>query len=152
MRATSIAMTALMFAIFTVMTGIALLSYPEGARFQPLVIGLPAIGLCLLQLALDLRSSNVETAPSAAPNAPPPVARELSAWAWLLGLVGGVLLAGFWISIPLFLVAYLRIEARTSWLLALGLGTGATAVLHAFFGLLLKSSLHEGFLLQWLKG
>ena len=46
-------MTLLMLAIFTTMVGVAS-TYPPGARFMPFTIGIPAIALCLLQLALDL--------------------------------------------------------------------------------------------------
>ena len=45
-------MTLLMLVIFTVMVGVAS-TYPPGARFMPYTIGIPAIALCLLQLALD---------------------------------------------------------------------------------------------------
>lgn len=46
-------MTLLMLAIFTVMVGVAS-TYPPAARFMPYTVGIPAIALCLLQLALDL--------------------------------------------------------------------------------------------------
>ena len=46
-------MTILMLTIFVVMVGISS-TYPEGARFMTFVVGIPAIAICLLQLALDL--------------------------------------------------------------------------------------------------
>ncbi len=46
MHSGKIAMNLVMLAIFVVMVGIAL-QYPPQARFMPLVIGLPAIALCL---------------------------------------------------------------------------------------------------------
>lgn len=159
MRASSIAMSVVMLVIFTAMTMIALLSYPDGARGQPLIIGIPAIALCVLQLVLDLRGRRlsdmpVERAPPVAATdaQPPPATRELRAWAWFLAFVATVLLAGFWIAVPVFVVMFLRFEAHSAWLHAFALGGGATAVLYALFGLLLKASLHEGFLLQWVKG
>lgn len=54
MHSGKIAMNLVMLAIFVVMVGIAL-QYPPQARFMPLVIGLPAIALCLLQLFLEFR-------------------------------------------------------------------------------------------------
>lgn len=48
-------MTLLMLAIFIVMVGVAA-TYPGEARFMPFVVGIPAIGLCLLQLFLDWRA------------------------------------------------------------------------------------------------
>jgi len=47
-------MTLVFLAIFGVMVALAI-GYPAGARFMPLVVGIPAIALCLLQLALDAR-------------------------------------------------------------------------------------------------
>lgn len=49
-----IIMSLVMLAIFAVMVGIAL-QYPPQARFMPLVVGLPAIALCLLQIFLEFR-------------------------------------------------------------------------------------------------
>ena len=48
-------MTLVMLTIFTVMVGVAS-PYPGDARFMPFVVGIPAIGLCLLQLFLDWRA------------------------------------------------------------------------------------------------
>lgn len=156
MRASSLAMSAVMLAIFTLMTAIAALTYPEGARFQPLIIGIPAIALCVLQLVLDLRAraatqtSTTET--DASREKPLSPRRELRAWSWFLSLIGGVLLLGFWMTIPIFLVAFLRYEARCDWPRSAGLGIAAAAALYLLFGLVLRSSLHEGFLLAWFRG
>lgn len=49
------AMTFVMLAIFITMVAIAS-AWPEEASFMPLVIGIPGIGLCLLQLFLDWRN------------------------------------------------------------------------------------------------
>jgi len=46
-------MTLAMLLIFTVMVGVAS-TYPPAARFMPFTVGIPAIALCLVQLALDL--------------------------------------------------------------------------------------------------
>jgi hypothetical protein len=49
-------MTFVMLAIFVVMVAVAS-TYPAGARFMPFVVGIPAILLCLLQIALDIRNA-----------------------------------------------------------------------------------------------
>ena len=51
-------MTVFMLAVFTTMVVIAF-SYPEGARFMPLTVGIPGILLCCLQIALDFRKQMV---------------------------------------------------------------------------------------------
>ena len=157
MKASSVAMSAIMLVIFLVMTGVAL-TYPDSSRFQPLVIGIPAIALCILQLVLDARSPAPIPTPAAAhmpPATPQPelvLAREIAAWACFLALIVAVVLLGFWIAIPLFLVLYLRREAKAGWPMSLGLGLGASAALYAVFALGLRVALHDGFLLQWLRG
>ena len=150
-------MTLVMLTIFVVMTGVAM-TYPEGARFQPLVIGLPAIALCLLQLVLDMLAKPAGDVAASTPatlrpesGPPPALRRELIVWSYLLGFVAAILLLGFWIAIPCFLIAFLRLEAKAGWPLALGLGLGATAILYALFVLVLRVSLHVGLLLQALR-
>lgn len=150
-------MTLVMLSIFAVMTCIAM-TYPEGARFQPLVIGLPAIALCLLQLVLDLRARPAgsvkppvpaELQPNGGPS--PALRRELAIWGYLIGFVAVILLFGFWVAIPFFLIAFLRLEAKAGWPSTLSLGLGATAILYGLFVLVLRVSLHEGWLVQALR-
>lgn len=152
MRSASIVMGGVMLAVLAAMTGIAL-TFPEGARFQPLVIGLPAVALCILQLVLDLRARE-RSAPDAGVLAEEtrevPARREMIAWSYFLGIVAGILLLGFWVAIPIFLLAFLRAEAHAAWSRALGLTLAATAVLYGLFGVVLRVPLHGGFLWQML--
>ena len=116
-----------------------------------------------VQLVLDARSrvpDQPESPAQALPRRPPAadseprlvLAREIAAWIYFLGLVGGVVLLGFWIAIPLFLVSFLRREAKAGWPLSLGLGLGVSAALYVVFVLGLRVALHDGLLLQWLRG
>ncbi len=179
-------MTLVMLVIFVTMVWIAA-GYPEGARFMPFVVGLPAIGLCLLQLVLDARERRrtaerldaqgrfakaeasvsrmvgrpvefevahaplpvVESEPEMAPREM--VRRELILWDWFLAFIAGILLFGFWATIPVFLVAFLRVQARASWASALLLGLGATAVLVGTFEFAFRLDVHPGFLTEYLR-
>lgn len=179
-------MTLVMLVIFVVMVWIAA-GYPADARFMPFVVGLPAIGLCLLQLVLDARTRRraverrdaqarfetaeagisrmagrkvefeVAHAPLPAADAEPDIAprelvrRELALWAWFLAFIGGILLFGFWPVIPVFLVAFLRVQAGASWRQALLLGLGATAVLVGAFEFAFRLDVHPGFLTEFLR-
>lgn len=148
------AMTVVMLAIFTAMVMIAW-QYPPQSRFMPLVVGIPAIALCLLQLYLDLRHARA-SAPARGggpgtkehtpgtegrkididmPEFAPPasVRRELIMWGYFLGLVGGVISFGFFLTIPVFVVVFLRYWAGTSWRFAIGLMIVASAVLYFVF-------------------
>ena len=153
-------LTLLMLAIFTSMVAIAS-QYPEGAAFMPFVVGIPGIGLCLLQLALDYKRAaghatyRFRTAPKAGKPedlaaeepefGPKTVKQEIVLWGYFLGFIAGILLFGFYVAMPVMLVTFLRREAATSMRFAFLLGGGATIVLYLMFGVLLRITLHPGF-------
>jgi hypothetical protein len=171
-------MTILMLTIFVVMVGIAT-TYPPGARFMTFVVGIPAIGLCLLQLALDLyrqRAAEADDAQSTLQQAEDQVARiagrrvqfdlpsenvmftdttrdpretvrrEVIVWGYFLGLVAAILLFGFRITVPIFLVAFLRFQAGANWRNALLMGGLGAVVMYVLFEKVLRVTLHTGFL------
>ena len=55
MNSGKLCMSAVMLSIFVVMVGIAT-QYPPQARFMPLVIGIPGIVLCAIQLFIEFRA------------------------------------------------------------------------------------------------
>jgi hypothetical protein len=171
-------MTLAMLAIFTIMVGVAA-SYPAEARFMPFIVGIPAIALCLLQLALDLYRRR---APEAGDNGDPlraaeeqvarltghpvhfempsenamftdsphdeheRVRREIVAWGYFLALIACILLLGFRITVPVFLIAFLRFQAGTTWRNALIYGGAGALAMYLLFEKVLRVSLHAGFL------
>ncbi len=174
-------MTFVMLAIFVVMVGIAT-TYPEGARFMPFVVGIPAILLCLLQIALDVRAANEAAGPrdrrsemeiaeermsqmtgramtfEAAHMAPQVTvsenptgiaeSREFIIWGYILALVAGILFFGYAPTIPIFILLFLRWEAKCSWpKAALYAGIGSSLLLFVFT-YVLKFQLHKGFLTE----
>jgi Tripartite tricarboxylate transporter TctB family len=173
-------MTLVMLAIFIAMVGIAS-TYPPPARFMAFVVGIPAIGLCLLQLGLDLyRSraaepadgrSEIEKARDEAARyagrrvefAMPSenvmfadadrdpretMRRELVVWGWFMGFVVGVLLFGFHVSVPVFLIGFLRFQAGANWRTALLYGGAGAVAMYVLFERVLRVSLHNGFLID----
>jgi hypothetical protein len=175
-------MTFVMLIIFVTMVWIAS-GYPANARFMPFVVGIPAIGLCLLQLVLDTqarrralegagqRGGLGEAEATASKILGHKVAfeaahtaeiepelseretarRELALWGWFLGFVAGILLFGFWVTIPIFLVTFLRLQARSSWPMALVLGIGATALLYIAFAMVFRLEVHPGFITTYVQ-
>jgi len=158
-------LTGLMLLIFATMVGVSL-QYPEGARMMPLVVGIPGIALCLLQLALDARNAEAgafgyrfRAAPKAGKPAAPAVVipgldeefgphtvrRELVMLAYFVAFIAGVLALGFYVSVPVMLVTFLRREAESSWRLASILGLGATLVMYLTFAVVLHIRLYPGF-------
>ena len=176
-------MTVVMLAIFVALVGLAS-GYPPGARFMPFVVGIPAIVLCLLQLALDARQrrrgetevSDTRSAkekaeekvsrmagrrvdfqishefmPGVGPEIPPQemLRREMMLWGYFLGFIAGIIVFGFWAAIPVFLVAFLRFQAKASWLFSLGLGMGASLLMSFVFERLFRVVLHTGFITDY---
>ena len=184
MKLSSLAMTFVMLTIFVVFVFIAS-GYPANARFMPFVVGIPAIGLCLLQLVLDLRERrrvavaadnrnafekaqdtvsriagrkvDFEVAheqPAIVETDVPPesetVRREVVLWGYFLGFIGGILLFGFWVAIPVFLVTFLRFQAKSSWRTSLVLGLAASIAFFFIFEKGLRVSVHPGFITGYL--
>jgi hypothetical protein len=182
MKAIPAPMTFLMLAIFTTMVGIAT-TYPPGARFMTFVVGIPAIGLCLIQLALDLyrrRTAEPTETRDALKHAEDQVARiagrrvqfampsenvlftegdldaservrrEIVVWGYLLALIAGILLFGFRITVPVFLIAFLRFRADVGWRSALIYGGAGALVMFVLFEKVLRVSLHSGFVTDFI--
>jgi len=146
-------MTFVMLAIFAVMVGIAS-RYPPESRFMPYVVGIPAIVFCLMQLFLDFREQFKQRVKkpggsAASASEAPPVRRELAMWAYFLGLVGGVLLFGFLIAIPVFVFVFLRHWANTSWRFAFGLTAIGCSVFYLVFIQGLGIVPHTGFVTEY---
>lgn len=149
--------TLLMLTVFVTMVVVAL-GFPPDSRFAPLVIGIPGIVLTLGQLIadfLDTRRSppgkrrepglTQAKAQAGATPAGSVVKRELVMFAYVFGLVAGVVLFGFWIAIPVFILVFLRLHERESWSFTLLLTAAGTAVLYLVFDRMLSIILHDGF-------
>ena len=146
--------TLIMLAILAGMVLVAA-QYPPDSRFMPWVVGIPAIVLCLLQLGVDLRAArrSGRAQPQAGvEDSDPPgtLRREAAMWGFFLGLVAGILLLGFLVAVPLFILLFLRIWARASWPLTLGLVGAACVLLYLVFVQGLNVALHQGFATQYL--
>lgn len=93
------------------------------ARLFPWAIGIPTLLLCFLQLGLDLFKTQGDKDPAGMMDLPVdrsvPVAvvikRAVNIFSWIFGLYLSIWLIGFIISVPLFLLLYLSIQARESW-------------------------------------
>jgi len=181
MKAIPAPMTLVMLAIFVVMVGISA-TYPPGAHFMTFVVGIPAIGLCLLQLAIDLyrRRAPVTDAGGDLQKAEQEasllagrplhfempsdsalfaeveldpkerVRREAIAWGYFLGLIAAVLLFGFLITVPVFLITFLRFQAGVSWRASLLYGGTGAIAMYLLFEKLLKVTLHNGFITDFI--
>ena len=63
----------------------------------------------------------------------------------VVAFVAGILAFGFYVSIPILLVTFLRRQAEASWRMTLSLAVAAPLVLYLMFGALLHIQLFSGF-------
>ncbi len=159
-----VVMSLVMLTIFTGMVGMAL-TYPPETRLLPLVIGIPGILLGLIQVGVEIRDARRKAGSAVSDKAgeqgtgteesvPPAVIvkREIVLLAYLVALAVSIILFGFWLTIPVFVIVFLRAHERESWRLTLGLSLGAWAVLYLIFDRLLEIILHQGFVIEYIFG
>ncbi len=162
-------MTFVMLAIFVLMVGMSF-NYPPAARFMVLVIGAPAITLCLVQLGVDYyRHEEIEagrqepdarqltqasdgtmmstsSSPLASGDYSPATAhKELVLWVYFLSLIAGILLFGFNATVPVFLFTFLLSYARVSLRRAAIYTAVAAFFLYVLFNYIFRMPLHGGF-------
>jgi hypothetical protein len=138
-----VGMCAVMLAIFGAMLFMAADYSPE-ARFLPLVIGIPALALTALQLAVELRRA-ARGGAAAAP-VPGRLRREAVLFLYLAGLLAGLLLFGFLVGAPVFVGVFLARREKEPWPVVIGASAATLTVLYVMFELFLELSLYEGFI------
>lgn len=136
--------SAVMLLVFAGMTGLAF-TFPPQAQLMPLLIGIPACVMALVQLIRDLRPA-VAAAPDAGPLAREERRREAKMFLWLAVFFTGVLASGFIWATPVLVLAFLRFGERESWQVAIIGAIGAWLILYGVFVQLLELFLFEGLL------
>jgi len=116
--------------------------WPLGAGLFPWFVGIPVLVLSLVQLIMDGYASMKPRDNSATDTGDLQVdwsmstaevaKRALTFGAWLLALFFGIILFGFFLTIPLFTLFYLKFQAKESWTMSVSLTVG---VLIFFVGL-----------------
>ena len=149
-------MSLVMLAIFVAMVAMAA-TYPPDARFLPFVIGIPGTLLCLLQVGAEIAAARHAAREAIAAAAPaefagpgPDVRREFTLLACVVGLAAAILLLGFWLAVPAFMILFLRFHEREEWRLTLSLAIGGWAALYLVFDQVLGIIVHNGFLIDFL--
>lgn len=77
--------------------------------------------------------------------------REIIMCVIFLALIAGILFFGFWITVPLFILTFLRFFAGRTWRFSLMLTVISTTIFYCAFVLGLKVILHEGFVVEAIK-
>jgi Tripartite tricarboxylate transporter TctB family len=128
-------------------------SWPWKAALFPLAIGIPLFCLAAVE-ALWTLFGRAETGKNEMEVALTTEAgaqrRILVAVAWMVGFFAAVVLLGFPIAVPLFLLLYLKLQGGEGWLLSIGITLALTAVFYGLFDALLHLPFPAGWLFSWL--
>jgi Tripartite tricarboxylate transporter TctB family len=138
--------SAIMLVVFTAAVGLSFTYAPE-ARLLPLVIGIPGLLLCAIQLITELRDKNPAPGVTREEHG-----REGHMFAWLIGFVGALVLFGFLYTGPALVAAYLYFSGREKWYVALAGAVFAWTVLYGVFDWFLGLPLFDGLVFQYLFG
>ena len=113
--------------------------WPPATGMFPWSIGIPVMVLALIQLIMDgyqsAKASDSQTRDTGdlqvdwQMSTAEVAARGLAYAGWLLGMFFGILLIGFFITVPLYTLLYLKYQARETWTLSLWF----TAAMLVFF-------------------
>jgi hypothetical protein len=157
-------------ALLLLLVGVLLaqsLALAPASRLAPLWVLVPTAVLLLVQILLDLsprardRLSFLQTTVVVPGVGRPPTGpevtlanlpagdrrtRELRVILWITWLTGLVYLVGFLLSTALFLLPFLRLEARIGWLRSLVLAAVAIGVIYVVFGVVARVPFPAGIL------
>jgi len=142
-------LSALLLAVFLAAAWLAL-DYPAASRRFPLLVALPGVALCAVQLRRDLRPGAAGVAPEAVA-VRTPLAAELALVAWFVGFVAAAIALGVVVGGALATFAFLRWRAGESVRVAAAWSAGAAGAVHVVFERLLGSVFFEGLLVEWLR-
>ena len=72
------------------------------------------------------------------------------AFAWILGFFAAIVLLGFPIAVPLFVLLYLKGQGREGWVLSIVMTVAVWGLFYGLFDRLLHLPFPAGWLLTWL--
>lgn len=133
--------------IFLSMTLLAL-GFPEKARLMPLLLGIPASLLALIQLVNEVRHSRGE----AAKDTPGLTSAERLMFTWTFLFFFGILGFGFLYGAPVLVFGFLLFGKKETLTVALISSSATWAVLYGVFELSFKIPLFAGLIVEWLTG
>lgn len=137
----------LMFLILVGLVGIIQslsFSYVQ-AKVLPLAMSSAVFVLSIIELVRDLRRGKAPTGEKTGPGDGIGLRRFGVALSWVVGFSLGVYLLGFVISIPVFVVSYLKVHRR-GWLISLAFAAIILALIYGMYEVALRAPLYKGLL------
>jgi len=129
-------------------------AWPWKAALFPIAIGVPVFCLAAAEVLWVLfGTATAERAMDFQMSAdvPAPVAnrRAALAAAWMIGFFAAIALVGFPVAVPLFVLLYLRLQGRESWLFSIVFSAAVWGFFHAVFQRLLNLPFPQGWIQFW---
>jgi hypothetical protein len=122
-------------------------AWPWKAALFPLAIGIPLFCLAAGEALWSLFGSAGESNEAAISREA--LRRTAGAIAWMLGFFAAIVLLGFPIAVPLFMMLYLRLQGREAWRLSIVMTLAVSAVFYLLFERLLHLPFPSGWLFDW---
>lgn len=125
--------------------------------FFPLAVVIPLIILAVAHLLLVIFGPPEKTGGPAveaefANEVPPEVARRraIAVFSWIAGFILLVLLVGFPVAVPVFVLFFLRLQSGVGWLQSVGLTAVAWGFFYVLFERVVRLQFEDGLLQTWL--
>ena len=115
------------------------------AALFPLAIGIPLFLLAAGEVAwtfLGKRTAEAAEEPAQSGVALP--------WAWMIGIHALIVLLGFPIAVAVFMLAYLKLQAKEGWLFTIVFTAAVWGCFYGLFDLMLHLPFPAGWLFEWL--
>jgi hypothetical protein len=125
-------------------------AWPWKAALFPLAIGVPLFAMALAEAMWVVLGSTEQPAEGVELAAHAPGRAVLVGGAWMLAFFLAIILLGFPIAVPLFMLLYLRLQGGERWIISLVITAAVFGVFYGLFDALLHLPFPAGLLLSWL--
>jgi hypothetical protein len=133
---------------------VAATAWPWKAALFPLVIGIPLFCLAAAEALWTLLGAEAgrggEARDFQLSIGKQTARRTAVAFAWILGFFAAIVLLGFPIAVPLFVLLYLKGQGREGWGLSIVMTVAVWGLFYGLFDRLLHLPFPAGWLLTWL--
>ena len=128
--------------------------WPSKAALFPLAIGIPLFCLAAaeaLWVLLGAGEKRTEAMDFQVSTGTGSLRRAAVAAGWMLGFFAAIVLLGFPIAVPLFVLLYLKLQGREGWSVSLIMTLAVWGVFYGLFDLLLHLPFPAGLLFSFLR-
>ena len=131
---------------------IAATAWPWKAALFPLVIGIPLFCLAAaeaLWVFFGKEAARTEAKDFQLTTGKDSMRRTAIAFGWMLAFFAAIVLLGFHIAVPLFMLLYLKIQGREGWVVSIVLTAAVWGIFYGLFESLLHLPFPAGWLFTW---